>query len=181
MRRFAILVLVTLWPLGAQVAKTVASPVNPLKPMRIGRGTFSELERRFDGALSSIGNVNDPIDMLGATRGVYLDGYGAVLTSEISLVMAPSINPFNQTISKETMARVHQRKADRLPVLRQAMKDMMRVAATTLVQVPENQLIVLVVRLDYLNWEDTSNLPGQILMRADRKSALAGNIQEEVQ
>ena len=42
-------------------------------------------------------------------------------------------------------------------------------------------LVVVAVRLDYLNWEDTSGLPGQILMRADRRSALAGYIEEEQQ
>ena len=42
-------------------------------------------------------------------------------------------------------------------------------------------IVVVAVRLDYLNWEDTTGLPAQILMRADRKSALAGDIKEEQQ
>ena len=76
---------------------------------------------------------------------------------------------------------LHQRKIDRLPALRQAMREMLRAAATTLIQIPDNQLVVVAVRLDYLNWEDTTGLPAQILMRADRKSALAGDIKEEQQ
>jgi len=56
------------------------------------------------------------------------------------------------------------------------MKEMIRVAGLTLIQVPENQQIVMVVRLDYRKWEDTGNLPGQILMRADRKSAMVGEV-----
>jgi hypothetical protein len=182
MKRTILFFLVGLTPLAAQIAKTAPPPsvFNPPK-WKIARAALTELERRFDGALNAIGSLNEPIDMLGTTRGLYLEGYGTVFTSEISLVMAPSINPFNQTISKETMTRVHQRKLERLPVLRQAMKEMVRLAATNLAQIPDNQMIVVVVRLDYLNWENTTGLPGQIMMRADRRSAVAGNVQEEVQ
>ena len=51
----------------------------------------------------------------------------------------------------------------------------------TLIQIPDNQQIVLAVRLDYLRWEDTMGLPGLIVMRADRRSALADNITEDLQ
>lgn len=148
---------------------------------KIARGTFTGLEHRFDGMLSRIGTLNEPIDLLGATRGVYLDGYGAVITTEMGLVLAPSISPFRSTIPPELVVQVHQRKLERLPMLRTSMKEMMKAAAMTLLQIPEDQMIVLVVRLDYMSWEDTSGLPSQILMRADRKSAIAGEIKEEAQ
>ena len=57
----------------------------------------------------------------------------------------------------------------------------MKTAAMALIQVPEGQQFVLAVRLDYLPWEDTTGLPGQIVMKADRKSALAGDVQTEEQ
>jgi len=149
--------------------------------MRIALGTFSDLEKRFDGKLAAIGTVNDPLDLLGTTRGVYLDGFGAVFTSELSLIISPAISPFHQTITDKEKAQTHQRKADRLPLLKKAMREMMRAAATTLIQIPENQQVVLAVRLDYLRWEDTTGLPGLIIMRADRRSALADNITEDQQ
>ena len=180
MKRFAIFLLAVA-PLAAQVSKTSLNTLNPVKPMRIARGTFADLERRFDAALANLGVPNDPIDMLGSTRGVYLDGYGVVFTAELSLVISPTLNPFRQTITKEMATQVHQRKIDRLPALRKAMREMVRAAATSLIQVPDNQLVVVAVRLAYLNWEDTTGLPGQILMRADRKSALAWDIKEELQ
>jgi hypothetical protein len=169
----------------AQVAaRTVSSPSGPTlngQPVRIALGTFYQIERDFDGKLEKLGDANFPIDLLGTTRGVYLDGYGAVFTSEISLLRAPSVNPFHQTISKEEMTQVHKKKIDRLPALREAVKEMVKTAARSLFLVPENQQIVIAVRLDYLQWEDTSGLPGLILMRADRKSALAGDIHHEEQ
>ena len=44
---------------------------------------------------------------------------------------------------------------------------------------PESERIVLAVRFWYQTWEDQTRLPSQILMTADRKSAMAGNIKEE--
>jgi hypothetical protein len=164
--------------------KTAAAPSGPTlngQPVRLSLATFYQIERDIDNRLDKIGEPNFPIDLLGATRGVYLDGYGAVFTSEISLMRAPSITPFHQTISKEEMAQVHKKKLERLPALRDSMKEMVKAAARSLFLVPENQQIVVAVRLDYLQWENTSGLPGLILMRADRKSALAGDIHQEEQ
>ena len=76
---------------------------------------------------------------------------------------------------------MHQRKVARVPLLKQAMQEMMKTAAMTLIQVPEDQQFVFAVRLDYLKWEDTMGLPGLIVMKADRKSALAGDVQMEEQ
>src|SRR6266567_4286231 len=181
MRYRALLLLAALMPAPAQIAKTAStatsSPDVVLRPIRgtaIARGTFDGLERRFDSGFEKVGEPDAPIDLLGNTRGVYLDGYGAVFTTELSLVGTPGPSPFLTTIPKDLVTRVHQRKAERLPALRKAMRDLMMIAGLALVQLPENQQIVIVVRLDYRKWEDTSGLPGQILMRADRKSAMVG-------
>jgi len=184
-----VLALAPAWPqvskpgavTAARAAPAPQAALNPAKPMRIAPQAFTDLERRFDTKLSAIGNVNDPLDLLGATRGLYLDGYGAVFTTELSLIVTPSINPWRQQITKEEAARVHQRKLDRVAPLRQAMKDMVKTSAMTLTQIPDNQQIVVVVRLLYLPWEDTTGMVGQILMKADRKAALAGDIKTEEQ
>ena len=188
MKRAATLLVLALapaWPQvsrpGATAASPAPAPVNPAKPMRIAPQAFTDLERQFDTKLSAIGNVNDPLDLLGATRGLYLDGYGAVFTTELSLIVTPTINPWRQQISKEEADRVHQRKLDRVAPLKQAMKDMVKTSAMTLSQIPDNQQIVVVVRLLFLPWEDTTGLKGQILMKADRKAALAGDIKTEEQ
>ncbi len=160
---------------------TSVVPVGTLHPMRIALGTFADLERHFDGKLSSLGGVNEPVDMLGTTRGIYLEGYGAVFTAELSLVVTPSISPFRQTISPELRAQIHQKKVARVPMLKQAMQEMLKTAAMTLIQVPDTQQLVFAVRLDYLKWEDTMGLPGLIVMKADRKSALAGIFQTDEQ
>jgi hypothetical protein len=166
---------------SAPVTTSSVNPVRPVGPGRIALSTLSTLERRLDGQLSAIGTTIDPLDLLGTTRGVYLDGYGIVFTTECSLIITPSISPFRQSITEQDKIQVHQRKVNRLPVLKKTMREMMKVVALSLAQVPDNQLFVLVVRLDYLPYEDTTGLPGQIIMSADRRSALAGNIKTEEQ
>jgi hypothetical protein len=177
-------------PLCAQISKPVraastatVNPTlpNPAKAMKIAPQTFKDLERRFDTGLAGIGGPNDPIDILGATRGLYLDGYGAVFTTEVSLIITPQVNPFRQQITKEEATRVHQRKVARLPLLKQAMADMMKSSAMTLIQIPDGQQIVLAVRLLYLPWEDTTGLPAQVLMSASRREVLNGQIETEEQ
>jgi hypothetical protein len=76
---------------------------------------------------------------------------------------------------------VHQQKVARLPLLKQAMADMMKNSALTLIQIPDNQQIVVAVRLLYLPWEDTTDLPAQVMLSATRGEALKGQIKTEVQ
>ena len=187
MRR-ALLVLAALLPAPAQITSPAVTPpsksdvIHPATVLRMAKGpaipraTFDGLERNFDGLFNQVGDTVNLIDLLGNTRGVYLEGYGAVFTTELSLVATPGPSPFLTTIPKELVVRTHQKKVERLPGLRKAMKEMMRIAGLTLVQMPESQQIVMVVRLDYRKWEDTSGLPGQILMRTDRKSAMLGEV-----
>jgi hypothetical protein len=182
MKYQALLMLAALMPAPAQIATSVSTrnpetSTAPVKRMVIGRGAFDALERRFDGEFDKVGNPDNPIELLGNTRGVYLDGFGVVFTTELSLVATPGPSPFlTGPIPKELITRTHQKKKERLPVLRTSMREMLKVAGLALVQVPENQQIVMVVRLDYRTWENTAGLPGQILMRTGRKSAMVGEI-----
>jgi hypothetical protein len=181
--RFALLLL-SVAPVWAQItgpatASVAASSLHG--KYRIALGTLTELEKRFDVKLGTLGGVNDPVDMLGSTRGIYLDGYGAVFTTEVSLLMVQGITPFHKVITDQERAQVHQKKIERLPKLKQAMREFLKTAAQTLFNVPEDQQIVVAVRLDYMKWEDTLGLPGLVIVKADRKAAFVDNIQVEEQ
>ena len=174
-------------PAMAQISipKSAAPAVSSPSTARIGPRSFEVLEKNFDDGLKAAGG-NDPIELLGGTRGLYLDGYGVVFTTEISLIFTPSINPFHQQVTPQEAANVHKRKLAHLPLLKQAMEQMMLASASGLDSLPVNQQIVLAVRLLYLPWEDTTGLPAQILMRADRgallnKAAVDGGIHTDEQ
>jgi hypothetical protein len=46
---------------------------------------------------------------------------------------------------------------------------------------PPNEKVVVAVRLFYMDWEDKNGLPNQIVMTADRASAVAGKIETDEQ
>ena len=131
MIRSTALLLLALTPALAQITKTAATnsgghPIASFKGLKIAPGTFTTIEKRFDQQFANLFDANDPLDLLGFTRGVYLDGYGVVFTTEVSLMVTPRPSPFMQTISKEMADKVRRRKVERLPFLKAIMKEMIR-------------------------------------------------------
>lgn len=184
--RVLLVLLAALSPVWGQIAKPAGTtePVatlNPAKALRIAPQTFVGLEKSFDTRLATMAFADDPVDVLGLTRGIYLDGYGIVFSTDVSLVVTPELNPFRREITKELAARVRQRRVERLPLLKAAMKEMVQKMAMTFIQIPASQQVVLAVRLYYGSWEDSTGMPAQIIMKASRTSALAGDIKVEEQ
>lgn len=154
------------WLLAALAAHPAADPTRQV------RQSLAALERIFDSRIERQ-SIEDPFLLLGTTRGLYLEGYGAVLTAEVNLVTGPALTPFRPALSKEDIARLHAKKLQRLPVLRQIMREMLLDAAGSLEAVPPGEQIVLAVTLFYYSWEDRTGLPAQILMQASRQQLLA--------
>ncbi len=167
-------------------AQTAIQPVAAVVPQQqqqknpIPRQKILDVEKAFDEKLNATG-ASDPFDLLGNTRGIYLPGYGVVFTTELSLIRTPGYSPMRQSFSKDDIAKVRKRKLDRLPLLRLAMKDMVTAAGGALATMPANEKIVLAVRLEYLPYEDTNGLPGQIVMSATRAAAVGSAIQVDEQ
>jgi hypothetical protein len=135
------------------------------------------LEKRLDERLEMTGG-NDPIYILGLTRGLYLQGYGAIFTAEASLINSPVQSPFRQ-ITKDDVVKVHQRKLEHLGLLKTALREQWISTAAALNALPDTDQVVIAVRLRYLPYEDTSGLPGQIILRGPRKATVTGAIQTE--
>ncbi len=187
----SMILLLALSPLNAQPPRpaAVTTPVAtaPLQRPGISRQTFSEIEKSFDSQLSSIGGAH-PIDILGLTRGIYLEDYGLVFTTEVSLAQTPGLNPFRKEITPELKNEIFRQKTENLPLLRKAMRDMVKTTAMTVGGagvkmniLRPNAQVVLAVRISYLPYEITTGLPGLIVMKADLQSALADNIKVEEQ
>jgi hypothetical protein len=182
--RFGVaLLLLTLAPAWSQVAKPEAAFTAPglpaLKAIRIPAQTITGFERAFDNRILTMADVNEPMDLLGDTRGVQLDDYGVVFTTEVSLVRTPGIMPGRPKIPPAMAARVRTLKVERLPLLKAAMTEMMGNMASAFSQIPASQQLVLVVRLWYAPWEDTTGMPAQVVMRATRAAATAARIETE--
>jgi hypothetical protein len=137
---------------------------------RVSRATVAAMEKSFDRRLEGV--IESPFLLLGMTRGIYLEGYGAVFTAEVNLASGPSVTPFRPKATPEDIARLRQKKLERLPALRGAMREMLVSSAGSLDTVPADEQLVVGVSLFSFSWEDTSGLPAQIVMQAPRKTLL---------
>ena len=176
------ILLLGLTPLWCQVAKPAALTGSNLpapKAARIPAESIRELERTFNDRLSGLAGVNEPTELMGDTRGFQLEDYGVVFTTEVSLVRTPGLMPGRPTIPPEMAARVKVQRLERMPLLKVAMKEMMRTMAVEFSQIPAGHKLVLVVRLYYGAWEDTTGMKAQVVMRADRAAAAAGRVETE--
>jgi len=135
---------------------------------RMTRNVIAGSERSFDSRLA-----RDAFDLLGPTRGVYLEGFGAVFSTEVNLILSPNLSPFHQSFTKMEIARIHDRKVQRLPVLKQNMRDMLIASAASLENLPPNEQVVVAVSLFHYAWEDYSGMPNQIVMQAERQKLLS--------
>ena len=138
---------------------------------------IAKIESGFESRLRSLDNSGEPFVLLGATSGVYVSGYGMVFTTPLDLATTPQPSPFEPVIPKAKAAAVHKVKLAHLPMLKQAMQDAVKGAASQLKTLAPGEKIVFAVRVFYLDWEDKTGLPSQIVATADRESALAGKIQ----
>lgn len=183
-----LILLATALAAAAQISvKTASAPapaaraVQKTEKPRLGPQEFAPVETWFNNKILRL-DPNTPFDLLGATRGVYVDGYGAVFTADVSLIVnPPGFTPFGGEIKPERVKEVRQQKLAHLPMLRLAMREMLQSAAETLTALPANQKIMLAVRLLYQPYETTTDLPAQIVMTADRASAHGGNVQVDEQ
>jgi hypothetical protein len=158
MRAAALILFAALLPLPAQRALP-------------SRAEIGAMERTFDQKLQRF-SIDTPIEVLGLTRGIYLEGYGAVFTAEVNLVQTPGISPFRPTLTKDDVARARAAKLRRIPELRSLMRETMLASAGSLDRLPMDERLVLGVSLFYNPWEDATGMPRQITMLAQRKLLL---------
>jgi hypothetical protein len=152
------------------LAFLVAGSIALADAPRVNWQALSRLEGQIDGLFTKGPN---PCDIIGNTRGMYLDNYGAVFTTLIAVVPTPTPNPFRDFTAKDIMD-VHQRKIRQLPILREKMRETMlvMVASPALEGVRPEEQIVCGVSLFYYKWENVTGLPAQIIMQAEKRKLL---------
>ncbi len=94
--------------------------------------------------------------------------------SEVNLAPAPGITPFHPKVTADEVKRIHDKKAARIAELKNTMTDMLLGSAKSLDAMPLGEQITLGISLFYWNWENSTGLPGQIVMHAPRQALLEG-------
>jgi hypothetical protein len=140
---------------------------------RVTRPTMIEVENSMDTTVS-LSRTENPFLLSGITRGVYLEGYGAVFTAEVNLVAISAAQMmFKPALGKAEVAQHRQKKLARLPELKKAIQTAMVDAAVGLKTLPDDERIVFVALLAKYPWEDLTGVPLQIMMQSTRKQLLA--------
>lgn len=156
-----VVVLVCALPAGSMADKS-----------NVSRAMLEQVENRLEPKFMAI-FPQDPVDVVGTAQSVYINGYGAVFMSRLNLAPAGGISPFHPSIQPEEVKRTHEKKIQRMPQLRTAMRAMLVDAAASLDSIPADEQITLGVSLFYWNWENHEGLPNQIVMHAPKKVLLA--------
>ena len=140
---------------------------------RVPRTTLAAAEKSLDNRFAGLWSDN-PFIMLGPTRGVYLEGYGAVFTAEVNLVAGPQISIIMQAPTKQSIAEHRQKKIARIPDLKKAMEKALAdtAASPAMAAVPPDEQIVLVAFLSHFPWEDLAGVPSQIMMQGSKKKLM---------
>ena len=135
---------------------------------RITRQELAGVEKSMDSTIRSW-DVVAPYDLLGFTRGVYLPGYGVVLTTEVNL-MITVITPFNLPPTGAKLLQLKEKKQQRLAFVRNWMREALVNAGSTLIEVPAEERVVYAVTIFYQSFEDHSGMPNQIIIEAPRRT-----------
>jgi hypothetical protein len=149
--------------MAAALCATAAGKARPSRP------DLANMEKVFNDRIQRL-NISDPFDLLGSTRGFYLDGYGAIFTAEVNLVVGPAITPFRPALTPKEITALHVKKVQRLATLKEKLRELLTNLAISLVSVPGDEQIAVGVSLVYFSWEQRENLPSQVLMYAPRQA-----------
>jgi hypothetical protein len=149
----------------------VAASTTASDAPRVSRDQLVAVEKSLDSRYAKLWDDNQ-IAVLGPTRGIYLEGYGAVMTSEVDLVAGPTLLFMRGPLNKDEVEKFRQKKIGRVPDLRRAVRQALIDSAASLDNVPAEEQIVVVAMLSKYPWEDFKGLPHQIMMQAQKKKLL---------
>src|SRR5688572_14918054 len=122
----------------------IAASVSP----RVTRNSMIPLEKLTDTKVIQL-DSNTPAEALGFTRGVYLEGYGAVFTTEVDVNPYAAPNPFRPSYSEADINKLRSQKLTRIETLKKRMVESMVVMAQSLEAVPATEQVALAVTIPY--------------------------------
>jgi hypothetical protein len=137
---------------------------------RVSGNVLKVVELSLDDRIKSLWPEN-PFSIIRLARGLYLDGYGAVFTVDVSPVLSAT-SMMHPTVTKDEVVKAHKVRGERIEQLRQAMRLAVADMAASLEPVPADDQVTLVVYLPSHEWEDVSGMPSQITFRGKKKALI---------
>jgi hypothetical protein len=141
-----------------------------ITPARVTRPTLRSTEKSIDDRFNAMWPDN-PFTVVGPTRAVYLEGYGAVFTAELSLANE-GISLMHTILTPQDKALVIKKKNERVPQMKKALEEALVGVAASLDTVPPNEQVVIQVILDRYSWEDGPAYPAEMIFQSTRQKLL---------
>lgn len=160
LKNLLVVVSVCAAAIGAAAATTPRVSGNVLKIVE------SSLDERIKGLWP-----DNLFSLIRPTRGLYLEGYGAVFTVDVNPVLSTT-SMMHPTVSKEEVVRAHKSRLERVAQLKRVMPQAVVDAAASLDPVPDDDQITLVVYLACHSWEDVSGTPAQLTFQGRKRALL---------
>jgi hypothetical protein len=134
---------------------------------------LEDFEHRLEAKLAQTPPPR-PFEVLFPAPAIYVSGVGVMLSSIVNLAYIEQPSPFRGPYTPKELAGFRDAKLRHVPILEQGMREVMveTAAAADMDAVPANERIVLGVTLFYFKWEDSSGLPRQIVMSAEKQKLL---------
>ena len=142
----------------------------PGEAPRVDRTQMEKVQKSLDATLSRFTTDNSHT-LIGLTRGVYLDGVGAVFTAEVIVINA-QVNIMHPLPSKEEVVQMHKKKLERIPLLKKVLKDALVSAAASLDTIPQDEQVVIAIIVPRFAFEDSTGIPAQITVQATKRKLL---------
>ncbi len=137
---------------------------------RVSGNVLKAVEKSLDDRIKSLW-ADNPFSVIRLTRGLYLEGYGAVFTVDVSPVLSTT-SMMHPTVTKTEVVQAHKTRLERIAELKPAMRLAVADAAASLDPVPADDQVTLVVYLAHHEWEDVSDTPGQLTFRGKKKALI---------
>jgi hypothetical protein len=137
---------------------------------RVSRPLIVSMEKRLDDRITRLWDDN-PLSVLGLTRGIYIEGFGAVFTVEVNPAVQP-LTLMNPVLTPQDKIKFRQKKLERIPQLKKALVLALADTASSLDPVPANEQVVIGVTLTRYQWEDATGMPAQITVQGQRQKLI---------
>jgi len=137
---------------------------------RVDRTQLEKVEKSLDATLLRFTPDNSHT-LIGLTRGVYLEGVGAVFTAEVIVVNAP-IGIMHPLPSKEEIVMMRRKKIERIPLLKKVLKDALVSAAASLETIPPDEQVVIAVVFPRFQFEEAAGIAVQVTVQGPKRKLM---------
>jgi hypothetical protein len=125
-------------------------------------------------------SIEAPVDHLLPAHGVYVEGYGVVLITDVNLVALPSLFGFAGGVTDKDKMQIHDSKVKRFPAVRELFVRVVVDVAGGLDRLPPEESVLLRVNFYNFDFEKKNDLPKRLTISGRKKdlaqAVLPGNL-----